>query len=420
MEDSIYENYEKKFTKSSSSSSSKLYDVIICGCGPSGSLLGYFLSLNNIKTLIIEKEEFPREKICAGGLQHRAVVLLPYDIDKVIEKTIYGINFSFKTKDIFYKKNASPIIYTVKRSNFDNFLAQNAKETGCQINFGEKVIDFKVDEREVEVITSKKNAEEKTFFVYKTKILVGADGIRGIVHNKILKNKKINKIIGFETEINFSSFNDINNYINKELIKKFNLEDSIILDFGGVKKGYGWIFPKTDSISAGVGAPFNLSKKAKDYFYFFLKNFPFADFKLQNKNNLKIKAHGIPIRAKNTPFCDFRILTVGDAASIGDGFTGEGLYNCFRSSIFASKSILNALKISNFSFVDYYDYINNEIFTDIKASLIFTKVFYSSAKFFYKLLKNNETLFYSCCKILRGERQYKDVLKRLNFLNFYS
>ncbi|MCL4386500.1 MAG: FAD-dependent monooxygenase [Cyanobacteria bacterium] len=33
----------------------KVYDVIISGAGPSGSVLGYLLSKNNINTLILEK-----------------------------------------------------------------------------------------------------------------------------------------------------------------------------------------------------------------------------------------------------------------------------------------------------------------------------------------------------------------------------
>lgn len=69
----------------------KEYDVIISGGGPSGNLLGLLLAKNNIKTLIIEKEKFPRFKICEGGIQYRTSKLLPINIDSVIENTIYGL-----------------------------------------------------------------------------------------------------------------------------------------------------------------------------------------------------------------------------------------------------------------------------------------------------------------------------------------
>jgi flavin-dependent dehydrogenase len=78
----------------------EIYDVIISGGGPSGSLLGFLLSSKNINTLIIEKEIFPRYKTCAGGIAHRTLKILPFNIDEVIEKNIYGIYFSQKNKDI--------------------------------------------------------------------------------------------------------------------------------------------------------------------------------------------------------------------------------------------------------------------------------------------------------------------------------
>ena len=54
----------------------EIYDVIISGGGPSGSLLGFLLSSKNINTLIIEKEIFPRYKTCAGGIAHRILKIL--------------------------------------------------------------------------------------------------------------------------------------------------------------------------------------------------------------------------------------------------------------------------------------------------------------------------------------------------------
>ncbi|MGM0365782.1 MAG: FAD-dependent monooxygenase, partial [Actinomycetota bacterium] len=64
------------------------YDVIISGACPSGNLLGYLLSSQGIEALVLEKERFPRFKVCAGGLQYRAAALIPFEIVEVIEKEI--------------------------------------------------------------------------------------------------------------------------------------------------------------------------------------------------------------------------------------------------------------------------------------------------------------------------------------------
>jgi len=69
-------------------------------------------------------------------------------------------------------------------------------------------------------------------------------------------------------------------------------------------------------------------------------------------------------------------------------------------------------------FTDYFRIIEKDICRDIKISLMLTKVFYSSVFLFYNLLKKNDNYFYACCRILRGERTYKEIAERLKILKF--
>ncbi len=102
------------------------YDVIISGAGPSGSLLGFLLSQNNIDTLIIDKKNFPRYKTCAGGLQDRTIDLIPFNIKNTIQKSLDSILFSFRGRDTFTRKYSSTILLTVDRREFDHFIAATA------------------------------------------------------------------------------------------------------------------------------------------------------------------------------------------------------------------------------------------------------------------------------------------------------
>ena len=437
------------------------FDVIISGCGPAGSILGYLLAQNNISALILEKEIFPRKKLCAGGIQHRTLKLIPFDVSEVIEKTIYGIYFSLANKDVIHKKSDSPIIYTVERAIFDNFLAGRADGSGCRIQYGEGLTDYEFFDEYVEVHTGKSS--------YRAKILVGADGIRGAVHKKITGSNSFNKIIGYETEIEYG---DGGFMVKDRTGNIFDFKDSVRLDFNGVKKGYGWVFPKNNRMSCGVGAPAANAPKAKKYFKLFLSEFyalgkslinvpesvsrPESSLGLKSfigqelltgleslqglktetisksltepvsgislplpaHGGLKIMAHGIPVRKKDTPYCGYRVIAVGDAACFGDGFTGEGLYNAIKSSIIAADCIKNSLKNSDFSFSDYFKLIEADICRDINISLMLTKVFYSSVFLFYNLLKKNDNYFHACCRILRGERTYKEIVEKLKFIKF--
>ncbi len=368
----------------------KIYDIIISGAGPSGSLLGYLLSSSGINTLIIEKTEFPRYKICGGGIQHRAMAVLPFKIEKVYEKTIYGLSFSLKSRDRFIKKYSEPIMYTVDRRKFDLFMAEKAVSSGCGLIFDEEVKSYDINDREVCVETDKGK--------YYSKALVGADGIRGAVHRKIIKDKKYKKILGYEVETRF--FDQENS----------QYEDCAGLDFGGTKKGYLWVFPKKGSLSCGIGGPVSNAGAMRKYLKHYLaENFPEGE-----KQSHRILAQSIPVREEDTPLCGYRVLAIGDAACLGDGFSGEGLYNSFKSSIIASESIKKSLNSSNYYFKDYRNMIIDDIFREIKISLFFSRVFFTYPLFFYKLMKNNDRFFKLCCKVMRGERKYSDISRKLN------
>ncbi len=377
----------------------KEYDVIISGAGPSGSLLGFLLASNNVKTLIIEKKKFPRQKICAGGIQHRVLDLIPFRVDDLFERKISSIRFSKKCKDSFIKENHEPIMYTVKRPVFDNLLAKKAQESGCDIVFDDKIKSMEMSKGSVKVKTA--------FSDYDSKILVGADGANGHVHKFLMGNRKYIKIIGYESEMQFQDSISMNSDM-----KVLKSKEIVFIDFGCVKKGYLWIFPKKDSFSIGSGGPYKSAKQIKAYLKSFISD--------NLSGDPVVNAHFIPVGNRLTPLASNRIIAIGDAACLGDGFTGEGLYNAMRSSHIAHDCIMDSLKRNDYCFHQYADVINKEIISDIKASLFFSKIFFSSFFFYYKLLKNKEVFFNSCCEILRGKKTYKSIIDRLNLLKIKS
>ena len=48
-------------------------DVVVVGAGPGGSSAAYHLARHGLTVLLLEKTEFPREKVCGDGLTPRAV-----------------------------------------------------------------------------------------------------------------------------------------------------------------------------------------------------------------------------------------------------------------------------------------------------------------------------------------------------------
>ncbi|MDZ7836622.1 MAG: geranylgeranyl reductase family protein [Actinomycetota bacterium] len=272
------------------------YDVIISGAGPSGSLLAFLLSSINIKTLVLEKKSFPRPKICAGGLQHRAARLLPFSIDPVVEKIIYGVYFSYRSKHIFNKTYHVPLVYMLDRAKFDQFLAEKARQAGSDYHYEYPATDYEVSNNYITVKTPRQ--------VFTSRLLVGADGVRGMVHRKLVSNKQLFKIIGYEFEL---GRNKVNGHLD--------LNRNIAIDFGGVKGGYAWVFPKNKNLSIGIGGPHYDARHIKKYFKKFLSQYIlFKDI----VSDVKIYGQCIPVRKADTPICDYRVLAIGDAAGLGE------------------------------------------------------------------------------------------------------
>ena len=61
------------------------YDLIIVGAGPAGSSAAIYAKKEGFKTLLIDKETFPRDKICGDALSGKSVAVLR-ELD-LLEKT---------------------------------------------------------------------------------------------------------------------------------------------------------------------------------------------------------------------------------------------------------------------------------------------------------------------------------------------
>ena len=66
-------------------------DVCIIGAGPAGSTAAKFLSEKGLRVILIDKDKFPRDKPCGGGLAVRALKRFNYIEDEnLIESISYG------------------------------------------------------------------------------------------------------------------------------------------------------------------------------------------------------------------------------------------------------------------------------------------------------------------------------------------
>src|SRR4030042_6990160 len=122
------------------------YDVAIVGAGPAGSTAAKFLAEKGLKIALIDKDKFPRDKPCAGGLPSRVLKRFPYINEKdLMESYSYGgyaLSPSLKYKVMVQKKD--PVVEMVLRKKFDMGLVGLAVEKGVKLIDGKSVEDIKI------------------------------------------------------------------------------------------------------------------------------------------------------------------------------------------------------------------------------------------------------------------------------------
>lgn len=320
------------------------FDVIIAGCGPGGMTVAHQLSGHGLKTGILEKERFPRDKICGDALSTDVVnQLLKIDPELLenLSKTVQhldprGVRIvapNHSQMDTNYSNPNFPEAagFLVKRMEFDHFFYKKIQQLqDVRIFENQRVKEITYVEEGIRVSTSDGNE-------YQAKILVGADGANSIVKNLIGKPKddKYHYCMGlrqyYENVSGFHPGNFIELHFYKELLP-----------------GYFWIFPLTDNqANVGIGMlahtirekKINLQEKMQEL----ITTHPNLKERFTDARPLeKMQGLRLPLASKKRAISGDRFLLVGDAASLIDPFTGEGVASAIRSGRLAAQHIKKA------------------------------------------------------------------------------
>jgi geranylgeranyl reductase family protein len=390
------------------------YDVVIVGAGPAGSTAAYILSQKGYNILLLDKEHFPRKKLCGGCLTAKTLWQLKRVFNETEESLTKNniINFKSFRFDVRYKTKVlvSPIsplsYYFVDRQVYDAFLLQKAKAAGAEVSEGEKVTDMgvapltvycpgnenKVFPGELTLTTSRER-------LIKTKFIIGADGANSIVRTKLLREKKIN---GSRWHRNLA-------YCLEIFIPRKGDHETLefpILSFGYLRYGYSWIFPNKDRLVVGIGG---LERKNKDLPGKFEKFL--SDYNLGGIDSYKIQGYPLPFgNSLSTPFYR-NILLVGDAAGLVDPMLGEGIYQAHKSGELAAKAIIDTLENRTHGGpgVNYLDSLQKHLFTEFIYARRFRWFLYNplSHMLNFRHIKLMDRYFGKLSEVVHGSRTYK-------------
>ncbi|MEM4258478.1 MAG: geranylgeranyl reductase family protein [Candidatus Thermoplasmatota archaeon] len=362
------------------------YDVIVVGAGPAGATAATVLAEQGKKVLLIDKEKFPRDKPCGGGLPTRVLQQFPF-IQKFIDASSYGsITYSSSLQYKLSIIRKKPMLFMIRRTVFDEGLVKRAEKKGVHLAFEKKVIDLCIYEDKAQVVLD-------TGEIFEADLILGCDGTQSIVAEKSgLRSSPEPRCVCIVQE----------QPLERKQITKFFTQKRIVHIFIKVKgiAGYGWVFPKKNSVNIGVGefqsavgaeADKRNLKQVYEEFVELLKKETIipADFSIEN-----IRGGILPVFPLQKTYTH-RVLLCGDAAGFINAITGEGIYYAMKSGVLAAETSIKACTLHDFSektLSNYQKLWKAAFGKDLELFGRFNNQWGKSSDHFIKLLSLDKTL----------------------------
>ena len=312
------------------------YDVVIIGAGPSGCSAAIFLAKNtDLKILLVDKETFPREKVCGDGLVGDSPRCLKelglWDKIKNTGHSTSKIVFYPFTDNRSFSFDADIVL--LKRKILDNIMF-NETLAHKNVSYLHASFQGKISRKQNGSTIYLKGVLSKEEITISSKFVIfsfGCQSNKGIYSTLSVPYRKPDSIF-------------IRGYYKAD----WKITDPTILFLGHSVKGYIWVFPIGNQIfNVGCGiANFGKAKyRIRELFY---ENIEKLDLKYNTKGNWESDPpRGAIIYwglRKFRKFSKENILFAGETISSSYPFTGEGIGKAMETGIIAAKSIIESVK----------------------------------------------------------------------------
>ena len=325
------------------------YDAVIVGGGPGGATAALYAERMGLNVLLVDKEVFPRDKICGDAISGKSVVYLnELDLIETLEANdqvkVSSVVFSSPkgySADIPFAPGVYDGVlngYVCRREVYDNILFQAArKKVDTRENF--KVLDLiKQNDQVIGVrgVDADNNEIEIT-----APVVIGADGYKSIVARKMALYDHDPDHLLVATRAYYRGVTGMGSAIELHYI------DEMV-------PGYFWIFPLENGLTnVGLGMVHRALKRRKVKLKESHVRATQSEFFRERFKNAEligdIVGWNLPVGSKRRPVHGDGFLLIGDAAGLIDPFTGEGIGNAMASAKIAAEVVLAAKTAGDFS-----------------------------------------------------------------------
>ena len=292
------------------------FDVIIVGGGPAGSSCASQLQRRGLECLVLDKESFPRLKLCAGWITPELVDDLEMDVASypyrfltfdAIRVHLYGLSFRLRSPQ-----------HSIRRYEFDDWLLRRSGATVMQ--------------HEVKRIERRGDG-----FVlddaFECRHLVGAGGTRCPVYRSLFRDAnpraKLLQVVALE----------------HELPCEWTDPDCHLWFFEKGLPGYSWYVPKQEGyLNLGVGGMAARLKRREENIHAHWDNFVATLRRrglIADSLDLSPQGYSYYLRDGVDTVRLGNAFLVGDAAGLATRDMAEGIGPAVRSGLLAANAILD-------------------------------------------------------------------------------
>jgi geranylgeranyl reductase family protein len=296
------------------------FDAIIVGAGPAGSTCAYRLATAGASVLLLDRARFPRDKPCGGAVTARALRELPVEIDDVVERVVSRFELRLRHRRGFSRAATVPLAYMTQRCRLDSYLLARAVDAGAELRDG----------------TAASEIRQEGVDGDSAAVVIGADGANGICRRALACAPQHRHAAALEG--NFPH--------DDASVRRYT--QRLVLEFGTIPGGYGWIFPKGDHLNVGVGGWKSEAPNLRRHLARLCEAHG-----LELAALVDVRGHHLPFRTRGAALADDRIALIGDAAGLADPLSGDGIYEAALSAKLAAKHALRILVGEETSFLEY-------------------------------------------------------------------
>ncbi|WP_438872642.1 NAD(P)/FAD-dependent oxidoreductase [Paractinoplanes pyxinae] len=284
------------------------FDVAVIGAGPAGAAAALAACRGGARVLLLDRADFPRDKVCGDGIAAEAIsVLRGLSVENITDG--YPAIERLRLVGPGGSAVARPLpraAHTIPRRVFDERLVRAAVAAGAELR-RHTVRAVRATEAGITIDGH-----------YRAQVIIGADGAGSVVR----------RALGFAVNPPGHLAVAIRGYAPTT-----NTDEQVIVTTKARWPAYAWEFPLGDG-TANVGYGEVLRGEPLSRAYLLER----LDALLPGRETTGVRGHHLPLSTHRPPPARGRVLLAGDALSLINPFTGEGIFYAVLSGALAGEA----------------------------------------------------------------------------------